>query len=100
MNIVITGGVGFVGTNLAKRLVEDGHKVIVLDDYSVGTVENQIEGVKYIPMNIEQINYMSGEEVDVCFHLAALSRIQPSFENPSEFFRVNASGTEAVCEIG
>jgi UDP-glucose 4-epimerase len=98
MNIVITGGVGFVGTNLAKRLVNDGHKVIVLDDYSVGKIENHIEGVKYIPMNIEQINYMSGEEVDVCFHLAALSRIQPSFENPSEFFRVNTSGTEAVCE--
>lgn len=98
MNIVITGGVGFIGTNLAKKLLADGHKVIVLDDYSVGTVENHIEGVKYIPMNIEQINYMSGEEVDVCFHLAALSRIQPSFENPSEFFRVNVSGTEAVCE--
>jgi UDP-glucose 4-epimerase len=98
MNIVITGGAGFVGTNLAKRLIEEGHKVIVLDDYSVGKVENHIEGVKYIPMNIEQINYMSGEEVDVCFHLAALSRIQPSFENPSEFFRVNTSGTEAVCE--
>lgn len=98
MNIVITGGAGFVGTNLAKRLLENGHKVIVLDDYSVGKVENHIDGVKYIPMNIEQINYMSGEEVDVCFHLAALSRIQPSFENPSEFFRVNTSGTEAVCE--
>jgi UDP-glucose 4-epimerase len=98
MNIVITGGVGFVGTNLAKRLVTDGHKVIVLDDYSVGKVENHIEGVKYIPMNIEQINYMSGEEVDVCFHLAALSRIQPSFEAPSEFFRANTIGTEAVCE--
>ena len=94
MNIVITGGAGFVGTNLAKRLLEEGHRVMVLDDYSVGTIENQIEGVKYIPMNIEQINYMSGEEVDVCFHLAALSRIQPSFENPSEFFRVNVSGTE------
>ena len=60
--------------------------------------ENQIEGVRYLPMNVEQINYMSGEEVDICFHLAALSRIQPSFENPSEFFRVNTSGTEAVCE--
>jgi nucleoside-diphosphate-sugar epimerase len=93
MNIVITGGVGFIGTNLAKRLLEDGHKVIVLDDYSVGKIENHIEGVRYIPMNIEQINYMNGEEVDVCFHLAALSRIQPSFENPSEFFRVNTSGT-------
>jgi len=98
MNIVITGGAGFVGTNLAKRLIGEGHKVIVLDDYSVGKVENHIEGVKYIPMNIEQINYMSGEEVDICFHLAALSRIQPSFETPSEFFRVNTSGTEAVCE--
>ena len=98
MNIVITGGAGFVGTNLAKRLLDDGHKVIVLDDYSVGKVENHIEGVKYIPMNIEQINYMSGDEVDICFHLAALSRIQPSFETPSEFFRVNTSGTEAVCE--
>jgi UDP-glucose 4-epimerase len=98
MNVVITGGVGFVGTNLAKRLLADGHKVMVLDDYSVGNVENQIEGVRYIPMNIEQINYMSGNEVDVCFHLAALSRIQPSFENPTEFFRVNTSGTEAVCE--
>lgn len=98
MNIVITGGAGFVGTNLAKKLLEDGHKVIVLDDYSVGKVENHIDGVKYIPMNIEQINYMSGDEVDICFHLAALSRIQPSFENPSEFFRVNTSGTEAVCE--
>ena len=98
MNIVITGGLGFIGLNLTKRLLEDGHKIIVIDDYSVGKFENQIEGVRYLPMNVEQINYMSGEEVDICFHLAALSRIQPSFENPSEFFRVNVSGTEAVCD--
>jgi UDP-glucose 4-epimerase len=98
MNIIVTGGVGFVGTNLVKRLKEDGHKVIVIDDYSVGKVENQIEGVRYLPMNVEQIDYINGEEVDLCFHLAALSRIQPSFQSPSNFFRVNVSGTEAVCE--
>jgi UDP-glucose 4-epimerase len=98
MNIIVTGGVGFVGTNLVKRLKEEGHKVIVIDDYSTGKVENQIEGVRYLPMNVEQIDYISGEEVDMCFHLAGLSRIQPSFETPSEFFRVNTSGTEAVCE--
>ena len=98
MNIIVTGGVGFVGTNLVKRLKEEGHKVIVIDDYSTGKVENQIEGVRYLPMNVEQIDYVSGEEVDMCFHLAGLSRIQPSFETPSEFFRVNTSGTEAVCE--
>jgi UDP-glucose 4-epimerase len=98
MNIIVTGGVGFVGTNLVKRLHSEGHKVIVIDDYSIGKVENQIEGVRYLPMNVEQIDFIKGDEVDVCFHLAALSRIQPSFENPSEFFRVNTSGTEAVCE--
>ena len=98
MNIVITGGLGFIGINLTKRLLESGHKIIVIDDYSVGKVENQIEGVRYLPMNVEQIEYIRGDEVDLCFHLAALSRIQPSFEAPSEFFRVNVSGTEAVCE--
>jgi UDP-glucose 4-epimerase len=98
MNIVITGGLGFIGINLTKRLLENGHKIIVIDDYSVGRVENQIEGVRYLPMNVEQIEYIRGDEVDLCFHLAALSRIQPSFEAPSEFFRVNVSGTEAVCE--
>ena len=98
MNIIVTGGVGFVGTNLVKRLHNEGHKVIVIDDYSIGRVENQIEGVRYLPMNVEQIDFIKGDEVDICFHLAALSRIQPSFENPSEFFRVNTSGTEAVCD--
>ena len=98
MNILITGGLGFVGLNLTKRLLEDGHKIIVIDDYSIGKFENQIEGVRYLPMNVEQIEYIRGDEVDLCFHLAALSRIQPSFEAPSEFFRVNVSGTEAVCE--
>ena len=44
MNVVITGGVGFVGTNLAKRLLDEGHKVMVLDDYSVGKIEkDQVE---------------------------------------------------------
>lgn len=98
MNILITGGLGFVGTNLTKRLLEDGHKIIVIDDYSIGKFENQIDGVRYLPMNVEQIEFIRGDEVDLCFHLAALSRIQPSFENPSEFFRVNVGGTEAVCE--
>jgi UDP-glucose 4-epimerase len=98
MNIIVTGGVGFVGTNLVKRLKEEGHKVIVIDDYSVGVVDNQIEGVRYLPMNVEQIDFIKGDEVDLCFHLAALSRIQPSFETPSDFFRVNVSGTEAVCD--
>ena len=40
MNILVTGGVGFVGTNLIKRLLRDGHKVVSLDNYSTGFKEN------------------------------------------------------------
>jgi UDP-glucose 4-epimerase len=98
MNALITGGAGFVGTNLAKRLKEDGHKVVVLDDFSTGTIENIVESVKYITMNVENINNINGQEFDICFHIAGLSRIQPSFETPTVFFKANTSGTEAVCE--
>jgi UDP-glucose 4-epimerase len=98
MKILITGALGFVGKNLCKRLLEEGHDVIGLDNYEIGKATDEVEGVKYIPWDIEQIEYLKGDGIDLCFHLAALSRIQPSFEQPSETFRVNTRGTEAVCE--
>jgi UDP-glucose 4-epimerase len=98
MKILITGALGFVGKNLCKRLLEEGHDVIGLDNYEIGKATDEVEGVKYLPWDIEQIEYLKGDGIDLCFHLAALSRIQPSFEQPSETFRVNTRGTEAVCE--
>ena len=44
--ILVTGGAGFIGTNLIKRLREDGHRVVVLDDHSTGDRKNHIKGVK------------------------------------------------------
>ena len=98
MKILITGVLGFIGKNLAKKLVADGHDVIGLDNYEIGKPADVVDGVRYLPWDIEQIEYLKGDSIDLCFHLAALSRIQPSFEQPSETFRVNARGTEAVCE--
>jgi UDP-glucose 4-epimerase len=95
---LITGALGFVGKNLCKRLLEEGHDVIGLDNYEIGKATDEVEGVRYLPWDIEQIEYLKGDGIDLCFHLAALSRIQPSFEQPSETFRVNTRGTEAVCE--
>ena len=97
MKVLVTGGAGFIGTNLIKRLLNEGHEVVSLDDYETGTKDNHVEGAKYIEGDIETIEYIQGD-YDLCFHLAALSRIQPSFENPTETFRVNVRGTEAVCE--
>ena len=97
MKVLVTGGAGFIGTNLIKRLLNEGHEVVSLDDYETGTKDNHVEGAKYIDGDIETIEYIQGD-YDLCFHLAALSRIQPSFENPTETFRVNVRGNEAVCE--
>jgi len=97
MKILVTGGAGFIGSNLIKKLVSNGHKVVSLDDYSTGTKGNHIDGVKYIQGDIETIEYLAGD-YDLCFHIAAQSRVQPSFDDPTETFRVNVNGTRAVCD--
>ena len=57
MNILVTGGAGFVGTNLIKRLLKDGHKVVSLDNYSTGKFENHIDdkNVEYHTADITMI---------------------------------------------
>lgn len=98
MKILVTGGVGFIGTNLIKRLLQEGHEVHSLDDYSNGLVANELKGAKYHMGDIENISLMD-KDFDLIFHLAALSRIQPSFQNPEETFKVNTAGTQAVCDF-
>jgi UDP-glucose 4-epimerase len=98
MKILVTGALGFIGTNLCKRLIDEGHDVLGIDDISIGTIDNLLEGVTYLYWDIEeQMDYIKGSNIDIVYHLAALSRIQPSFDNPSETFRVNTSGVERVC---
>lgn len=98
MNIMVTGGVGFIGTNLIKRLHNEGHTIVSLDNYDSGLKENEQSGVQYIDGDINNIGNLELKDIHLCYHLAALSRIQPSFTNPSETFRVNTKGTEAVVE--
>jgi UDP-glucose 4-epimerase len=95
---MVTGGVGFIGTNLIKRLHNEGHTIVSLDNYDSGLKENEQSGVQYIDGDINNIGNLELKDIHLCYHLAALSRIQPSFTNPSETFRVNTKGTEAVVE--
>ena len=96
-NILVTGGVGFIGTNLITDLIKLGYNVTSLDDYSAGLKTNEIKGVQYVNLDIESIDKID-TDIDICFHLAAKSRVQPSFKDPKEYFRVNVQGTMKVME--
>tara|TARA_Y100000593_G_scaffold82678_1_gene155460 strand:+ start:56 stop:910 length:855 start_codon:yes stop_codon:yes gene_type:complete len=99
--ILVTGGAGFVGTNLIKRLLSDGHRVVSLDNYSTGFKKNHVNGCDYFDIDITKISdysfYM--DKPDVIFHLAALARIQPSIKNPKETIKNNFGGTLNVLEF-
>ena len=95
--ILVTGGVGFIGSNLIKVLNKLDFNVYSLDNYSSGNKNNEIPGITYINEDITKINNIDSD-FDLCFHLAAQSRVQPSFDNPEESFRVNVYGTSKVME--
>ena len=95
MKFLVTGGVGFIGTNLIKVLLNDGHEVVSIDNYSTGLKENEQNGCRYY--NADICDYKSFdnfiEDPDLVFHLAALPRIQPSFKYPLITFKTNVEGT-------
>lgn len=97
---LITGGAGFIGTNLSERLVADGHKVIVVDNLVGGKKERLPSEVKFHELDIcdheALVPVMKG--VDVVVHLAALPRVQFSIEHPFEAQHANVDGTLSVLE--
>jgi len=94
--VLVTGGAGFIGTNLIKHLISKKIEIVSLDNYSTGSKQNQIKSVKYVEGDIESISQFNNQKFDYCFHLAAQSRVQPSFHDPEESFRINVTGTLKV----
>jgi len=98
MRCIVTGGAGFIGSNLVDRLVKDGHEVQVWDNLSTGKKENINIRAIFIQCDISR-SYDARKQLmldfkpDVVFHLAAKARVQPSIENPIEFNTVNVNGT-------
>lgn len=93
---LVTGGAGFIGSNLVKALVADGHTVRVVDDFSAGKkTERTVAGVEYIEGNIAEAGEwqkaFSGTQG--VFHLAAQPRVVYSVERPLETHAVNVTGT-------
>ena len=95
--IVVTGGAGFIGTNLCKKLVELNQDVISIDDYSTGKKENHIKGVKYIEDDCKNINKLI-EIPDLVFHLGEYSKVSPSFNDVNKILDTNMYSTSKVIE--
>lgn len=101
---LVTGGAGFIGSHLVERLLADGHRVVVVDNFSTGRAANlehlrREPGLEVHPADLVEApigGFFRG--VDWVFHLAALADIVPSMQRPLEYHRANVDGTAAVLE--
>ena len=102
MKTIVTGGAGFIGSHIVDRLIDCGHEVVVIDDESADTHENFYYNQKaeysfYSVQDHYNIRHHF-EDVDVVFHLAAESRIQPCVHNPVMANLTNVVGTCSVLQ--
>ena len=97
---LVTGGAGFIGTNLVHFLVEQGHTVKVVDDLTAGKRERLPDSIDFYKLDIRDTAALSSvcEGVDVIIHLAALPRLQFSIDHPQVAHDVNITGTHSDLE--
>ena len=105
MKTIVTGGCGFIGSHIVDKLLEQGHEVTVLDNFSTGRIENlehqkNAKNLKIIEADICNQNKIMKYfmDVDWVFHLAALADIIPSIQNPEKYFKSNVDGTFSVLQ--
>ena len=99
MKVVVTGGCGFIGSNIAEELIKK-HYVVVIDDLSTGRIENiqslqDKENFEFVRGNITDLGLLKQifEDVDCIFHQAAIPSVQRSVENPLDTNEANIKGT-------
>ena len=99
MKSLVTGGAGFIGSNLVDYLVSKGHKVIVLDNFCTGKKRNlshhKKKNVKIIKIDISTNKKLNKyfKNVNYVFHLAGLANVNESLKKPNKFFKSNVTGT-------
>ena len=101
MKALVTGGAGFIGSHIVDALVARGDEVICIDDKSAPQNDKFYwnDAATNIAADIRNLHESLYHGVDVVFHLAARSRIQPTVNNPTECFLVNVIGTQQVLEM-
>ena len=104
MKYLVTGGAGFIGSNIVKKLVVRGDSVTVIDNLNTGKEEN-LESVRneitFLKDTILNTNLLEEETkgIDGVFHQAALASVQDSFSKPEEYHNINVNGTENILKL-
>lgn len=103
MNILVTGGAGFIGSHLVEQLLKKKHKISVIDNLSTGRIENLQnfkDRIKFYRFDLSKKGKWEKilKKIDVVFHLAALADIVPSIQNPDKYFNANVVATKNLVE--
>lgn len=102
MKCIVTGGAGFIGSHIVDKLVNQGHEVIVIDNESAESNEKFYYNPLATYYKLDIVDYENTrplyENVDIVFHLAAESRIQPTLSNPILAVRTNSLGTATILQ--
>ena len=99
MKILVTGGAGFIGSNLCERLVNDGYDVTSYDNYFTGSLDNHVDGVQYINHNTVDIHRVLEPEYDIIYQLGEYSRTEQSFDDYNLVWEYNKIGTKEVLDF-
>ena len=104
MKYIVTGGAGFIGSNIVKKLVARGDDVTVIDNLNTGKEENLIsvkDKIVFFNDSILNLDLLEKQtqNIDGIFHQAALASVQDSFSKPKEYQSVNVNGTENILKL-
>lgn len=97
MNVLVTGGAGYIGSHVVRMLLKQGHSVVIIDNLSRGHIEAVPEGVKFEEVNLLDYDGLktavSRHEIDACIHFAAFAYVGESVENPGLYYVNNVTGS-------
>ncbi|MCU7490818.1 MAG: UDP-glucose 4-epimerase GalE [Bacteroidota bacterium] len=97
MNVLVTGGAGYIGSHVVRMLLKQGHSVVIIDNLSRGHIEAVPEGVKFEEVNLLDYDGLktavSRHGIDACIHFAAFAYVGESVENPGLYYVNNVTGS-------
>jgi UDP-glucose 4-epimerase len=103
MNVLVTGGAGFIGSHVAETLLNAGHRVVVVDNLHTGNRANIPTGATFYEADIldraSLDTLFTNEQIEAISHQAALANVRESMSDPLEYARVNLMGSLTLLEL-